>query len=147
MLFGASDFHTQDVKMQITLAFNHFGKRMVQRMPRCRFGYVHVVNNDYTHWNMYAIGGSKNPTIISQGNRYIFGGNNPYAKEVFIYIHRNHSCTHKQRQLRCYLNETTTYLILAGDEEGIHSGIRVEALDMEIGGRSFHERSILRAIR
>jgi pectate lyase len=30
-----------------------------------------VVNNDYTHWLMYAIGGSKNPTIISQGNRYI----------------------------------------------------------------------------
>lgn len=30
-----------------------------------------MVNNDYTHWLMYAIGGSKNPTIISQGNRYI----------------------------------------------------------------------------
>lgn len=37
---------------------------------RCRWGYFHVVNNDYTHWLMYAIGGSKNPTIISQGNRY-----------------------------------------------------------------------------
>ncbi|EEC80872.1 hypothetical protein OsI_23498 [Oryza sativa Indica Group] len=37
---------------------------------QCRWGYFHVVNNDYTHWLMYAIGGSKNPTIISQGNRY-----------------------------------------------------------------------------
>ncbi|XP_015064262.1 probable pectate lyase P59 [Solanum pennellii] len=71
MLFGASDSSSIDQKMQITLAFNHFGKRLVQRMPRCRWGYIHVVNNDYTHWNMYAIGGSKNPTIISQGNRFI----------------------------------------------------------------------------
>lgn len=38
---------------------------------RCRWGFFHVVNNDYTHWLMYAIGGSKAPTIISQGNRYI----------------------------------------------------------------------------
>ncbi|KAH0923998.1 hypothetical protein HID58_024016 [Brassica napus] len=60
-----------DKKMQITVAFNHFGKRLVQRMPRVRYGLVHVVNNDYTHWEMYAIGGNKNPTIISQGNRFI----------------------------------------------------------------------------
>ncbi|KAI3474816.1 hypothetical protein Pfo_030127 [Paulownia fortunei] len=82
MLFGASDAYSGDAKMQITVAFNHFGKRMVQRMPRCRWGYIHVVNNDYTHWNMYAIGGSSHPTIISQGNRYIAPPDNPYAKEV-----------------------------------------------------------------
>ncbi|XP_073060351.1 probable pectate lyase P59 [Primulina eburnea] len=82
MLFGASDSHSQDAIMQITVAFNHFGKRMVQRMPRCRWGYFHVVNNDYTHWNMYAIGGSQHPTIISQGNRFIAPPENPYAKEV-----------------------------------------------------------------
>lgn len=82
MLFGASDAHSMDTKMQVTVAFNHFGKRLVQRMPRCRFGYIHVVNNDYTHWNMYAVGGSMNPTIISQGNRYIAPPDNGYAKEV-----------------------------------------------------------------
>nr|GMD77152.1 probable pectate lyase P59 [Ipomoea batatas] len=71
MLFGANDWSPKDKIMQITIAFNHFGKRLVQRMPRCRFGYIHVVNNDYTHWNMYAIGGSADPTIISQGNRFI----------------------------------------------------------------------------
>lgn len=71
MLFGASDSYPQDQVMQITVAFNHFGRGLVQRMPRCRWGFFHVVNNDYTHWLMYAIGGSKNPTIISQGNRYI----------------------------------------------------------------------------
>ncbi|GAB4839959.1 hypothetical protein Ancab_020669 [Ancistrocladus abbreviatus] len=70
-LFGANDKYTEDKKMQITVAFNHFGKGLVQRMPRCRFGFFHVVNNDYTHWLLYAIGGSKNPTIISQGNRFI----------------------------------------------------------------------------
>ncbi|GLJ17487.1 hypothetical protein SUGI_0304250 [Cryptomeria japonica] len=38
---------------------------------QCRNGYFHVVNNDYTHWEMYAIGGSANPTINSQGNRFL----------------------------------------------------------------------------
>ncbi|KAH7847107.1 hypothetical protein Vadar_022014 [Vaccinium darrowii] len=40
-------------------------------MPRVRSGIVHVVNNDYTHWEMYAIGGSHQTTIISEGNRYV----------------------------------------------------------------------------
>ncbi|KAL4317931.1 hypothetical protein GQ457_18G025490 [Hibiscus cannabinus] len=70
MLFGASDTYVEDEKMQITVALNRFGKGLVERMPRCRFGFVHVVNNDYTHWIMYAIGGSSHPTIISQGNRF-----------------------------------------------------------------------------
>ncbi|KAK7317520.1 hypothetical protein RJT34_01833 [Clitoria ternatea] len=81
MLFGASDSHTQDKIMQITLAFNHFGKRLVQRMPRCRWGFIHVVNNDYTHWEMYAIGGSKGPTIICEGNRFI-APPNIHAKQI-----------------------------------------------------------------
>ncbi|MBA0662900.1 hypothetical protein Goklo_006966 [Gossypium klotzschianum] len=50
-------------------------------MPRCRRGYIHVVNNDFTSWQMYAIGGSGNPTINSQGNRYSAPGD-PSAKEV-----------------------------------------------------------------
>lgn len=67
--------------MKVTIAFNHFGEGCVQRMPRCRRGYIHVVNNDYTEWQMYAIGGSANPTINSQGNRYI-APVDPNAKEV-----------------------------------------------------------------
>ncbi|CAN1198796.1 Probable pectate lyase P59 [Linum perenne] len=81
MLFGASASHTIDKIMQITIAFTHFGKGLVQRMPRCRYGLFHVVNNDYTHWLMYAIGGSNHPTIISQGNRFI-APENKCAKEV-----------------------------------------------------------------
>ncbi|TYG85455.1 hypothetical protein ES288_A13G055600v1 [Gossypium darwinii] len=71
LLFGASDTYVADEKMQITVALNLFGKGLVDRMPRFRLGFFHVVNNDYTHWFMYAIGGSSHPTIISQGNRYI----------------------------------------------------------------------------
>ncbi|KAI7727331.1 hypothetical protein M8C21_027603 [Ambrosia artemisiifolia] len=71
MLLGHSDTLLQDKNMQVTIAFNHFGEGLVQRMPRCRHGYFHVVNNDYTHWEMYAIGGSASPTINSQGNRFL----------------------------------------------------------------------------
>ncbi|CAH2052860.1 unnamed protein product [Thlaspi arvense] len=81
MLLGHSDSHTQDKLMQVTIAYNHFGEGLIQRMPRCRHGYFHVVNNDYTHWEMYAIGGSANPTILSQGNRYA-APKNLSAKEV-----------------------------------------------------------------
>ncbi|KAJ7974448.1 Pectate lyase [Quillaja saponaria] len=87
MLFGASDHYEGDKIMQVTVAFNHFGKGLVQRMPRCRWGFVHVVNNDYTHWLMYAIGGSSHPTIVSEGNRFI-APNNPAAKEV---VHRDYA--------------------------------------------------------
>ena len=70
MLLGHNDKYVLDSGMQVTIAFNHFGVGLVQRMPRCRRGYIHVVNNDFTAWEMYAIGGSANPTINSQGNRY-----------------------------------------------------------------------------
>ncbi|KAF5736667.1 pectate lyase 8 [Tripterygium wilfordii] len=81
MLLGHSDSYTRDKAMQVTIAYNHFGQGLIQRMPRCRHGYFHVVNNDYTHWEMYAIGGSANPTINSQGNRYNAPFNS-FAKEV-----------------------------------------------------------------
>ncbi|KAI4375287.1 hypothetical protein MLD38_013174 [Melastoma candidum] len=81
MLLGASDGYPQDKIMQVTVAFNHFGRGLVQRMPRCRWGFFHIVNNDYTHWLMYAIGGSSQPTIISEGNRFI-APPNVAAKEV-----------------------------------------------------------------
>ncbi|XP_022138994.1 probable pectate lyase 18 [Momordica charantia] len=81
MLLGHDDRYVQDSGMQVTIAFNHFGEALVQRMPRCRHGYIHVVNNDFTAWEMYAIGGSARPTINSQGNRYT-APLDPNAKEV-----------------------------------------------------------------
>ncbi|KAL9267675.1 putative pectate lyase 15, partial [Drosera capensis] len=43
-------------------------EKVVQQVNQCRQGYFHVVNNDYTHWEMHTIGGSPSPTINSQGN-------------------------------------------------------------------------------
>ncbi|RID67963.1 hypothetical protein BRARA_C00157 [Brassica rapa] len=63
MLLGHDDKYTADSGMQVTIAFNHFGEGLVQRMPRCRHG------------------GSANPTINSQGNRYT-APIDPNAKEV-----------------------------------------------------------------
>lgn len=52
-------------------------------MCRCRHGYFHIVNNIYREWKMYAIGGSANPTIFSQGNVFI-ASNNQFTKEVYV---------------------------------------------------------------
>ena len=82
MLLGAQNDNHADKKMQVTVAFNHFGKGLVQRMPRIRWGFVHVVNNDYTHWELYAIGGSQSPTILSHGNRFIAPPHIQHYREV-----------------------------------------------------------------
>ncbi|CAH1414256.1 unnamed protein product [Lactuca virosa] len=71
MLLGADITHTQDKNMQVTVAYNLFGEGCIQRLPRCRYGFFQVVNNDYNKWQMYAIGGSSDPTILSQGNRFL----------------------------------------------------------------------------
>ncbi|KAI5674687.1 hypothetical protein M9H77_15051 [Catharanthus roseus] len=81
MLLGHNDDFVADRIMQVTIAFNYFGEGLVQRMPRCRHGYFHIVNNVYTGWKMYAIGGSANPTINSQGNVFI-AADDIFTKEV-----------------------------------------------------------------
>ncbi|CAN6464358.1 unnamed protein product [Victoria cruziana] len=81
MLLGHEDSYLPDKGLRVTVAYNHFGEGLVQRMPRCRLGFFHIVNNDYTHWEMYAIGGSADPTIISQGNRFL-APNTRFDKEV-----------------------------------------------------------------
>ncbi|XP_061345534.1 putative pectate lyase 2 [Gastrolobium bilobum] len=81
MLLGHSDEYSADRIMRVTVAFNHFASGLVERMPRVRFGYAHVVNNYYNGWLMYAIGGSADPTIFSEGN-YFIASNATAAKEV-----------------------------------------------------------------
>ncbi|KAH9304050.1 hypothetical protein KI387_008454, partial [Taxus chinensis] len=71
MLLGHSDDYTADKDMRVTVAFNHFGPGLLERMPRCRHGYVHVANNNYEPWGIYAIGGSAEPMIRSEGNRFV----------------------------------------------------------------------------
>lgn len=82
MLLGAHPDDTFDTAMQVTVAFNHFGENLVERIPRCRFGYFHVVNNFYTNWEMYAIGGSENPTINSEGNHFVAGSVKEVTKRI-----------------------------------------------------------------
>ncbi|GER56290.1 pectin lyase-like superfamily protein [Striga asiatica] len=81
MLFGHRDDYTADKIMKVTVVYNHFGPGLIQRLPRVRFGYAHVANNRYDEWLMYAIGGSADPTILSEGN-YFVAPNQDYAKEV-----------------------------------------------------------------
>ncbi|KAI9115044.1 hypothetical protein K1719_014057 [Acacia pycnantha] len=38
ILLGHSDSYTRDKQMQVTIAYNHFGEGLIQRMPRCRHG-------------------------------------------------------------------------------------------------------------
>nr|CBW30989.1 putative pectate lyase precursor [Ambrosia artemisiifolia] len=71
ILLGADDTHVQDKGMLATVAFNMFTDNVDQRMPRCRFGFFQVVNNNYDRWGTYAIGGSSAPTILCQGNRFL----------------------------------------------------------------------------
>lgn len=84
MLLGANKDHTMDKNMQVTVAYNTFGPGLVQRMPRIRFGKVHVVNNDYSSgWAQYVIGGSECPTILSQGNIFnAYKGSKQVTKRI-----------------------------------------------------------------
>ncbi|KQK06711.1 hypothetical protein BRADI_2g27954v3, partial [Brachypodium distachyon] len=80
MLLGHSDSFDDDRAMRVTVTLNRFGPGLVQRMPRCRYGVFHVVNNDYVKWGMYAIGGSASPNILSLGNRFSAGHNKEVTK-------------------------------------------------------------------
>ncbi|MBA0624618.1 hypothetical protein Godav_009947, partial [Gossypium davidsonii] len=75
------DSYAVDEKIEVTVTLNHFRKVLVERMPRCLFGFIHVVNNDNIHLFLYAIGGTSHLTIISQGYRYLMPGTYA-AKEV-----------------------------------------------------------------
>ncbi|CAH9105704.1 unnamed protein product [Cuscuta epithymum] len=81
MLFGHNDDNIEDKSMKVTVAFNHFGPGLVERMPRVRLGYAHVANNRYSGWLMYAIGGSANPIIFSEGN-YFMAPNKSDSKQI-----------------------------------------------------------------
>ncbi|KAB2597013.1 pectate lyase 2 [Pyrus ussuriensis x Pyrus communis] len=68
----------------VTITNNYFSqhdKVMLLEKKRVRFGYAHVANNRYDEWKMYAVGGSANPTIFSEGN-YFIAPETSYAKQV-----------------------------------------------------------------
>ncbi|KAK1353028.1 hypothetical protein POM88_052866 [Heracleum sosnowskyi] len=75
ILLGHSDSYTRDKVMQVTIAYNHFGEGLIQRMPRCRHGYFH-------------------------GNRYL-APNNPFAKEVTKRLEVGAGALNCRRGRRC----------------------------------------------
>ncbi|XP_041028383.1 putative pectate lyase 2 [Juglans microcarpa x Juglans regia] len=81
MLLGHNDKFSADRTMRVTVVFNRFGAGLIERMPRVRFGYAHVANNKYEEWLMYAVGGSADPTILSEGN-YFIASSTSFAKQV-----------------------------------------------------------------
>lgn len=72
MLLGASDSDLADKNMRVTVYRNWF-KDSMQRMPHCRWGFCHVINNLYTNWGFYAIGGRVHARILSESNAFIAG--------------------------------------------------------------------------
>lgn len=85
-MLGSNDVGIKDKGMTATVAYNHFGKELLQRLLRTRRGFFHIVNNDYAFWMVSAIAGSSKPTILSQGNRFD-AQNSVATKEVHIPIH------------------------------------------------------------
>ncbi|CAI7885135.1 unnamed protein product [Closterium sp. NIES-54] len=72
---GHNDANTMDRNMRVTVMLNKFGPNLDERMPRGRFGTFHVVNNYYPNgWGIYAIGGSADPTFLSEGNYFVATG-------------------------------------------------------------------------
>ncbi|MBW8890847.1 MAG: hypothetical protein JF617_01245, partial [Burkholderiales bacterium] len=81
MLIGSSDTATTDAgKLRITIANNVFDG-VTQRVPRVRFGQVHVFNNlllgsktanPYPH--SYSIGAGKAANVLSQANVFAIDG-------------------------------------------------------------------------
>ncbi|MBI3350498.1 MAG: hypothetical protein HY020_25285, partial [Burkholderiales bacterium] len=81
MLIGGSDSLTSDAgKLRITIANNVFNG-VTQRVPRVRFGQVHVFNNYFSgsksaspYAHSYSIGAGKSANILSHANVFAVDG-------------------------------------------------------------------------
>ena len=69
-LIGASDSHTfERGKLKITLHHNYWAEGVSQRMPRVRFGQVHIFNNYYrSTGNDYCIGAGYEADLLIENN-------------------------------------------------------------------------------
>jgi pectate lyase len=78
-LIGHSDSNASEDTGHLTVTFHHdwWADNVVERMPRVRFGRVHIFNNLYTAaGNDYCIGAGVNSDIRDENNVFI-GVNNP----------------------------------------------------------------------
>eukprot|EP00850_Spirogloea_muscicola_P018024 SM000160S02565 [mRNA] locus=s160:252685:253119:- [translate_table: standard] len=69
MLLGDADNDTLDRDLRVTVYGNWFSNSH-QRQPHCRFGQCHVVNNFYSDWTYYCLGGRVQGNILSEGNAF-----------------------------------------------------------------------------
>ncbi len=71
-LIGHSDDHTADRgHSKVTLHHNYWAAGVKQRMPRVRFGQVHIINNYYrsdSDGNDYCIGAGKEANLLIESN-------------------------------------------------------------------------------
>jgi pectate lyase len=72
-LLGHSDDNAgEDTgRMKVTLHHNWYAERVIERMPRVRFGQVHVFNNYYSSAdNNYCVGGGMEAEVLVQNNYF-----------------------------------------------------------------------------
>ncbi|MFT7724711.1 MAG: pectinesterase family protein [Roseateles sp.] len=89
MLIGHSDGHTADIgRLQVTIANNVFSN-VTQRVPRVRFGQVHLFNNYLAgskaaaaYPYSYGVGVGTGARVISHGNVYAVAGAAPGCASV-----------------------------------------------------------------
>ncbi|KAG6538873.1 hypothetical protein ZIOFF_004025 [Zingiber officinale] len=72
MLFGASDAYSPDALMQITVAFNHFGRGLVQRMPRYVTKREYSPDNVWKDWSWRSEG-----DLMRNGAFFVPSGRDP----------------------------------------------------------------------
>jgi len=71
-LIGSSATKTADTIIKVTMAWNWWADGVVERMPRVRFGKVHVVNNLVkTNTSNYAVRAGQNANILVEKNLFV----------------------------------------------------------------------------
>lgn len=93
-LVGGSDNHLDDLdKLNITYAFNIWGKGCNQRMPMVRFGTVHVLNNYYDcAGSALCVNARKESEVLVEGNYFEKGVKKPFEQKnaKSFYVTDNH---------------------------------------------------------
>lgn len=101
-LVASSDDEPASVgKLDITLMFNHF-RGVAQRAPRCRYGYIHVVNNLFTSDGLpsdYGVSAGKDCKVLTENNHFI---------EIKSPIYTSHKSGSSANDVRGNLFESTS---------------------------------------
>ena len=80
-LIGHSDDNAGEDTNRLKITFHHnwWGERILERMPRVRFGQVHVFNNYFgAAGNNYAVRAGRGAQLLVEGN-YFDNAKNPHV--------------------------------------------------------------------